>query len=299
MMMVALSADRVGTWQDGEIVRHPVAAATTIYLDSIVCLNADGYAVPASDTAGLTFAGMAVEQSDNSDGVSGAIGVRVRKRGIHELNIDGPALVPSDVFSPVYVVDDDSVSLSTGTNSIKVGIIAKWCGTEPAFIDIEAAFASSTPGPTGPAGPTGADGVPGATGPQGPAGTPEIILDANCLTTDSVGDVVYATGDRVGGKYQVSKVDIDNADIRKAIAYGIITAKATTTDCTVQAGGVIDGTFSGFTPGRRLFVQTDATLSESPPGYPGAGTRVVQEFAYIPAADVMIVAPKIVMKIRA
>jgi len=94
---------------------------------------------------------------------------------------------------------------------------------------------------------------------------------ANCLSSDVVGDMVYITGPKVGARIQVAKVDVDDA--AKMPAYGIITAKTTATECTVQLDGVVAGTFN---PNALYFAGIDGRLLEGPPARPGAGYRRVQ-----------------------
>ncbi len=70
--MSALTRDRATPYREGIEVEYPVAANTKIYAGSLVCVNAAGYAVPAADTSGYRFAGVALEQVDNSGGRTAA-----------------------------------------------------------------------------------------------------------------------------------------------------------------------------------------------------------------------------------
>ena len=70
--MSALTRDRATSYREGIEVEFPVAAATKIYAGSMVCVNAGGYARPAADTSGYRFAGVAMEQVDNTAGADGA-----------------------------------------------------------------------------------------------------------------------------------------------------------------------------------------------------------------------------------
>ena len=84
--MSALTRDRATPYREGIEVEYPVAANMKIYAGSLVCVNAAGYAVPAADTSGYRFAGVALEQVDNSDGGKN---VRVRRAGVFEFDPDG------------------------------------------------------------------------------------------------------------------------------------------------------------------------------------------------------------------
>jgi len=120
---MALSADQKITRQEGVILGLPVAGSTKIYGGSLVAVNADGYAVPASDTAGLKFKGIARAQVDNSSGGNGDLNVEVWTGQVFELTVYS-TLAQTDLGRPVFVKDDGQVDLK-GAAWIKVGRIAE------------------------------------------------------------------------------------------------------------------------------------------------------------------------------
>ena len=71
--------------------------------------RAAGYAVPAADTAGLTFEGVATDQADNSAGSSGDVSVVVRRRGRYRF-ASASALGQSSISGEVCVSDDQTVA---------------------------------------------------------------------------------------------------------------------------------------------------------------------------------------------
>ena len=56
--MSALTNDRDTVRKEGKYASYPVKGGAVIYAGGMVCIGADGYAVPASDTAGLKFMGV-------------------------------------------------------------------------------------------------------------------------------------------------------------------------------------------------------------------------------------------------
>jgi hypothetical protein len=100
------------------------------------------------------------------------------------------------------------------------------------------------------------------------------LFAAYCYSTDAVGDVVYIMGNKVGDRYQVTKVDID--DILTVPAVGIITRKTAPTDCEVQIGGILRGLYSGLTPQKVLFIGLDSRLTHITTPHPGSGRRALQ-----------------------
>lgn len=107
----------------------PVAAATTIYKGSLVCVNSSGYAVPASDTSGLSnVIGVADEQIVNTTaagyGSNGDLSVVVvlGRRWI----MTASSIAQSNVGDTMYVVDDTTVDESDPGNGIRAGILTRY-----------------------------------------------------------------------------------------------------------------------------------------------------------------------------
>lgn len=127
------------------------------------------------------------------------------------------------------------------------------------------------------------------------------VLDANCLSTDAVKDVVHIAGDKGGGRYTVTKVDIAAVSAVDAVGVGVIISKDSgdPTLCQVQISGLLEDVYTGLTPGRRLFIGTNSQLTETPPAHPLTGTRLVQKMGYALASNVVLVAPEEPMRLRA
>ena len=98
----------------------PVAANTRIFKGGFVCLNAAGYLVPASDTAGLRCVGVARDGSDNSTGNAGDKAVVVVTQG--SIIVGKSGAVNADLGKTAFCLDDETVALGT-TNSITAGLI--------------------------------------------------------------------------------------------------------------------------------------------------------------------------------
>jgi hypothetical protein len=100
------------------------------------------------------------------------------------------------------------------------------------------------------------------------------LLEAFCFAADAVGHAVYLTGNKVGDKYQITRVDID--DITTMPSIGIILEKLSATTCIVQTGGIIRDIYTGLTPQKPLFVGANSMLTHVAPAYPTAGRRAQQ-----------------------
>jgi hypothetical protein len=137
--MTALTSDRNTEYSLGDLLSVPVAAGTTIYAGSLVALDADGHAVPAADTAGLTLAGVAIARVDNSAGADGALNVIVRRRGRYRL-ASASALTQASLGSSVYAADDQTVALGADVvNNVAAGVIDKVEGAADCWVSIDAA----------------------------------------------------------------------------------------------------------------------------------------------------------------
>lgn len=124
--MAALTADKRRVKQGaGDKFPVPVAASTTIHGGAMVCFDASGNAVPAADTAGLDFAGIACARADNASGSAGDIEVEVERGQLEK--IATAVVVAGDKGLDAVVADDQTVTDSAaGTNDVRVGKIEKF-----------------------------------------------------------------------------------------------------------------------------------------------------------------------------
>lgn len=140
MFGMVLAADKALEYTEGKELPFPVINADIIYGGSFVCVNAAGYALPGSDTAGLIFEGVATERVDNSTGNAGDKNVVLMRRGLIKATL-GTAISQANVGDNVFLVDDESVDLAGNTtHDIFCGIIAGYIDTTHAWIDIEPAI---------------------------------------------------------------------------------------------------------------------------------------------------------------
>lgn len=120
--MAALTQDRDTRRRDGEQFDLPVAAATLIYAGSIVCVStATNLATKGATATTLKAVGMAEDRADNSAGAASAIRVRVRRGCFRFANsAAGDQVVLGDVGSDCFIVDDQTVAKTNGSNTRSV-----------------------------------------------------------------------------------------------------------------------------------------------------------------------------------
>lgn len=141
--MTALTGDKALQYMEGVELPFEMLAAAEIFAGSFVCVDADGYAQPGADTAGLIFMGWATEYKDNSDGDSGDKSVVLRRRGLVKAILN-TVITIANVGDSVYLVDDQTVDIvGETTHDVFCGIIAGYIDTTHAWIDIEPAVRQS------------------------------------------------------------------------------------------------------------------------------------------------------------
>ncbi len=122
----------------GDMVSFPVAASTTLEAGKMGAVNPSGYAVEAADSTTVSVVLGRIEATvDNSSGSDGDENAEIR-RGVFKWDNDGTGSgmisLPGQV---VYVKDDETVSASTGTASVRAGhslkVDADGVWVEPSF----------------------------------------------------------------------------------------------------------------------------------------------------------------------
>lgn len=132
--MTALSADKSVERYEGDMISLVVKAATTIYKGSLVTSDAAGYAIPAANTAGTFFMGVAAEQKGAGETI------RVYRKGIFNFAAAGMAI--TDIGTRVYVGDSATVTTTVG-NGIYVGKIMAVDSATSVWVSLESGEALS------------------------------------------------------------------------------------------------------------------------------------------------------------
>lgn len=105
---------------EGDVMKVLIEAGETLYAGTMVCADADGYAINAADTANFKFLGVVKETVTNS-GADGAEEAEVYTEGVFKFTSSG--LTQADHGKFVYATDNQTVSLTAATNVGAVGWI--------------------------------------------------------------------------------------------------------------------------------------------------------------------------------
>ncbi len=116
--MAALSAPRNTPARNGSDLSLPAAAAALIYAGAIVCRDANGRATRGATATTLRGVGIAEKTVDNSSGAAGTVNVPIKK-GIFRVGNSsaGDLIAAADIGADCYVVDDQTVAKTNGTNT--------------------------------------------------------------------------------------------------------------------------------------------------------------------------------------
>ncbi len=119
--MAALAADRAIKERDLKRYEFPVAAMAKIYAGAIVCINTSSLAVKGAAATGLKAVGIAEALADNTTGADSAIKVKVRRGTFQFANSSaGDAIVLADIGADCFIVDDQTVAKTNGSNTRSV-----------------------------------------------------------------------------------------------------------------------------------------------------------------------------------
>lgn len=134
--MTAATADRIGKVQDGKVLEYGIDGGATyrFYKNTLVTLDTTGYARPGANTEGFRFVGFtelgANQTATASDGDNVVL---VRTEGV--ISLVGAGLAATDVGRPVWLTDDQTISL-TATNVGPIGKIIRYVSATEALVDI-------------------------------------------------------------------------------------------------------------------------------------------------------------------
>lgn len=127
----------------GALVRLTVKTGATIYAGALVAVDSTGYAVPASDAAGLKVVGRAEHQAAAGQPV-------MVKRGVFLYNNKtGDKVTAAHIGGYCYAADDETVQGTANTNEVVAGIV-RGVTADGVYVDTEwnAAAAAATAGTT-------------------------------------------------------------------------------------------------------------------------------------------------------
>lgn len=115
---MSLTQERETPSREGRVRSAPMAAAAKVYNGGIAALDASGNAVPGATATTLKCPGRACSTVDNTSGSAGALKVEI-EHGIFpwKNSASGDAITRADIGNTCYIVDDETVAKTHGTNT--------------------------------------------------------------------------------------------------------------------------------------------------------------------------------------
>lgn len=130
-----LTQDRNTPRAQGDVLEPPMNGGSTIFAGSLVCLDATGFAVPGATATTLLAVGRAEEQRVNA-GADGAVTIKVRRGTFRFANsAAADAISWAEYGKQVYVVDDQTVAKTNGTNTRSVAGICRGVDAQGVWVE--------------------------------------------------------------------------------------------------------------------------------------------------------------------
>lgn len=109
--------------------------AIAMFKGTMVNVDADGFLGKAVAAASTFFAGITLDNVDNSGGSAGDLNMRVAINGRWLLTFSD-TLTIADVGSTVYATDDQTATVTSAANKQIVGILREFVTASTGWVDI-------------------------------------------------------------------------------------------------------------------------------------------------------------------
>lgn len=265
---MALSSNQYREFEGGMYNELPVKGSTTVYEGSACGDDGSGYARPLS--AGDPFRGFAQDKVDNSAGSDGDKRVRLRREGVVKLDVANVTGV-NDVGKQVYASDDDTFTLTAGSNTPMGRIVRHISGTT-CMVAYDAEDPNADDTVYNPADTSDWASTPGSVkeGLDTLAARPRVRTIEETVAYGDFTDNGDATG------YIDLGTDLPANAIPLATKFEVSTAfdSGDTSSATAQAG--VSGDLDRFTEQSTLDVNSTGTVGSTPPADTLAGIGSAQ-----------------------
>ncbi len=115
------SLDRRGAEPSAGAFAYSVAASHRVYRGGFVAVTAAGVLVRVGQAGAVRFVGIASRDLDNTAGAAASVGKVTALKGTYPITV--PAATAANINDAVYATDDNTATLTVGTN-LQIGTIA-------------------------------------------------------------------------------------------------------------------------------------------------------------------------------
>lgn len=132
---MSVAANQLRSWASASRKRYPVATSTHIYDNTLVFVNASGYADDDTASGVNKFVGISNNDIDNT-GANGAKSVEVLRDG--EFKLVGAGFAQTSVGKKVYATDNYTLTLdASAANAVYVGVITEYVSSTVVWVQID------------------------------------------------------------------------------------------------------------------------------------------------------------------
>jgi len=132
---MSVAANQIRSWSEGCRKRYPIATATHLYENTLVFVNASGYADDDTASGVNKFAGIANGEVDNT-GANGAKSVEVLCEG--EVKLVGTGFAQTSVRKKVYATDNYTLTLdASAAGAVYIGVITEYVSSTVVWVMID------------------------------------------------------------------------------------------------------------------------------------------------------------------
>jgi hypothetical protein len=133
---MAATANQLMNRADGCKVGYPVAASTHLYQGTLGFINATGYLDDDTASGVNTFAGMVIDEKDNSSGSAGDLNQDVWKDG--EFLLTGSGFTQATVGQRIYATDNYTITATPSTaNAVYIGVCTGYFSTTQIYVTLD------------------------------------------------------------------------------------------------------------------------------------------------------------------
>lgn len=121
---MAVTANQISKRRDADMGNGPAAGTTHFYVGTFVFWNTSGYLDDDTDSGANRFAGVVLDEVDNSTGSDGDLDVEFYREGVFYLPITGAAI--TDVGKEVFASDNYTITLTDSASAVPIGVVAEY-----------------------------------------------------------------------------------------------------------------------------------------------------------------------------
>lgn len=133
---MAVTANQLISRAEGCKKGYPIAASTHLYQGTLSFVNASGYLDDDTASGVNAFAGVNIEEKDNSAGVDAALSTEVWRDG--EFLLTGSGFTQASVGVPIYATDNYTITATkTTSGAVRIGVCTEYVSTTKVWVRID------------------------------------------------------------------------------------------------------------------------------------------------------------------